>query len=137
MNSVTKNLVSVPVVIALLLVLVSGSSLAGDACESLSAIELAGPLPDLKCSNNSKELYKKSVSNAVFKAEKMRSGVDDKVAAVKSGLTEEYLQESFIELVSEDSKVSGRANIRNKTDRIFNYSLDPSSRAEQSIGAVR
>ena len=137
-NIDNKKISTTGVIMALMVGALNQLAVAGNDCEALSAIEMAAPVPSLKCYTADQDLYKESVPNAVFKAQEIRSDVDNKIAAVKSGLTEEHLQESYLEYVSEDSRVTGRANLRNKNTRIVNYSLDPAtSKAEQSIGAVR
>lgn len=135
--SYVQKVVFLRAALVLTMVVAINPVLADDACKSLTAIELAAPVPELKCRDKKEDLYKRSVSDSVFTANEFGSSVDDKVAAVQSGLTEEHLQESYLEVVSEDSTVHGRVKLQNKSNNIVNYSLDPTGRAEQSIGAIR
>ena len=115
----------------------SSTLYARDKCDTAGASITISVSPGLKCKQGYDELYKETVSDNVFKAQKIVADVDHEVKTIKAGLKEEDLQQTYYEYISNDSIVNDKITIRNKKANHHNYTVDPTAKAVQSLGAVR
>lgn len=112
---------------------------ANDKCDAVTGIKTIAVSPSYECKTGYHELYKQSVSKNVFEAQNIANQVEQEVSVIRTGLKDEAGVQNYYEYISDDSSIdeSATVTIRNKSNNQLNYALDPTAKAEQSVGAVR